>query len=258
VYYVLTLLRVKGEEMAPNVRRRMASGQGVVAKGHHFEASVLEEALKRWDKERDAEAAPCARKTAAGQRSPAGPGSGLAGCPSTARSEAAPVGRAAGGASHSQGASTKCKRKLQEEDENVNPQTMREQHVPTETLARRRRLLGKSPHSEDTGGDAPAPAGAGAGASSRSVRELKALLSQAGVDCACCVEKADLQSLWDRFELFRARPLAELRASCAAAGGPRRGSVEECARFLRPRRRRGPGAAWEPRRPPPPSASAAR
>ncbi|CAK0820012.1 unnamed protein product [Prorocentrum cordatum] len=85
-----------------------------------------------------------------------------------------------------------------------------------------------------------------AGADTPSAHKLRALLSQAGVDCAACVEKRDLQSLWERFELLRSRPLPELRASCAAAGGPQQGSAEECARFLLtpdPAARRLPEAA---------------
>merc|ERR1719210_988939 len=66
----------------------------------------------------------------------------------------------------------------------------------------------------------------------RSVRELKALLSSNGVDFSSCVEKSDLEALWARFELLRTRPLDELRASCAAAGGPRHSTADECARFL--------------------------
>lgn len=81
----------------------------------------------------------------------------------------------------------------------------------------------------NTSVDEPAPA---APAPERNVRELKALLTQHGLDSSSCVEKADLEALLARFELFHKRPLAELRASCAANGGPHLGTAIECARFL--------------------------
>eukprot|EP00933_Yihiella_yeosuensis_P004302 TRINITY_DN108670_c0_g1_i1.p1 TRINITY_DN108670_c0_g1~~TRINITY_DN108670_c0_g1_i1.p1 ORF type:complete len:844 (+),score=208.56 TRINITY_DN108670_c0_g1_i1:109-2640(+) len=53
-----------------------------------------------------------------------------------------------------------------------------------------------------------------------SVKELKALLAEYKVDFTGCVEKAELQQLWNRFEELKSKPLAELRASCVAAGIP--------------------------------------
>lgn len=67
-----------------------------------------------------------------------------------------------------------------------------------------------------------------------SVKHLKALLSEHRIDFSSCVEKADLQALWNRFEVLRRRPLQELRDSLIAKGVP--GSVphtpDECAAQL--------------------------
>merc|ERR1719223_2206408 len=85
-------------------------------------------------------------------------------------------------------------------------------------------------HSDPSGpqqGQAPRSSAGG-----RSIKELKILLADAGVDIAGCVEKAELSALWQQLESIRAWPLAELQASCSAAGGPRFGTAEECANFL--------------------------
>eukprot|EP00927_Polykrikos_kofoidii_P037482 TRINITY_DN31642_c0_g1_i1.p1 TRINITY_DN31642_c0_g1~~TRINITY_DN31642_c0_g1_i1.p1 ORF type:complete len:841 (-),score=130.94 TRINITY_DN31642_c0_g1_i1:68-2401(-) len=66
----------------------------------------------------------------------------------------------------------------------------------------------------------------------RSVKELKALLTSNDLDFSDCVEKADLEALWSRFEVFRSRGLAELQAACLGSGGRSFPTVEECARFL--------------------------
>lgn len=68
-----------------------------------------------------------------------------------------------------------------------------------------------------------------------SVKELKEQLAGHGVDCIGCVEKADLQSLWDRFETLCQKSLEELQASVAAASPNSNSacrSAEACAAFL--------------------------
>lgn len=70
------------------------------------------------------------------------------------------------------------------------------------------------------------------------MKELKELLSNNTVDFSHCVEKADLESLWQRFEHFVQLPIAQLRNEVAAAGGPSGQSgaflltSAACARFL--------------------------
>lgn len=83
-----------------------------------------------------------------------------------------------------------------------------------------------------------ASAGPGVGGQSpaRSVKELKALLATHGVEATGCVEKAELDDLWRRFDDLRNMPLDDLRAMCVAAGGEGRLSHEagadECARLV--------------------------
>jgi len=64
------------------------------------------------------------------------------------------------------------------------------------------------------------------------VKELKALLAASGLDIGGCVEKADLEALLRSFETTRQRPLEELQESCAAGGGGRPATKDECARYL--------------------------
>jgi len=66
---------------------------------------------------------------------------------------------------------------------------------------------------------------------SNSVKELKASLTAHNIDFSSCVEKADLQSLWDRFMDLVCKPLEELKVLCAQHGQAP-SSVKECAQFL--------------------------
>ncbi|CAJ1414151.1 unnamed protein product [Effrenium voratum] len=65
-----------------------------------------------------------------------------------------------------------------------------------------------------------------------SVKALKARLAQHGLDAGTCVEKAELQAMWERFETWRRRPLSELQDHCQIEGGSRFETAEECARYL--------------------------
>jgi citrate lyase alpha subunit len=48
VRYVLKLLKAKGEQSAPQLRRHVAEGKGITVKGTFFDANVLREALQQW------------------------------------------------------------------------------------------------------------------------------------------------------------------------------------------------------------------
>lgn len=65
-----------------------------------------------------------------------------------------------------------------------------------------------------------------------SVKALKARLAQHGLHTDGCVEKAELQALWEKFETYRQRPLHELQDQCEKWGGLRFDSVLECAKYL--------------------------
>lgn len=64
------------------------------------------------------------------------------------------------------------------------------------------------------------------------MKDLKARLSALGLDFSACVEKVELQALWQQHQDWLAMPLEKLQAHCAAAGGPRWGSAAASARFL--------------------------
>eukprot|EP00435_Cladocopium_sp_Y103_P063145 s1104_g24.t1 len=84
----------------------------------------------------------------------------------------------------------------------------------------------RSPAAE---GDAEGPED---GPDGLSVKALKARLAQHGLHTDGCVEKAELQALWEKFETWRQRPLHELQDQCQQRGGLRFGSVLECAKYL--------------------------
>jgi len=92
-----------------------------------------------------------------------------------------------------------------------------------------------------------------------SIRELKARLHEQGLNCAGCVEKADLEALWDRFETWRERPLTELQDLCQASGGMRFDSVDECAKYLAEfkSKQQQPKASSPAQAAPPPAAASA-
>eukprot|EP00929_Paragymnodinium_shiwhaense_P028156 TRINITY_DN1638_c0_g1_i2.p1 TRINITY_DN1638_c0_g1~~TRINITY_DN1638_c0_g1_i2.p1 ORF type:complete len:955 (+),score=265.51 TRINITY_DN1638_c0_g1_i2:140-3004(+) len=83
--------------------------------------------------------------------------------------------------------------------------------------------------------DAEARQEAAAAVAGKSVRELKALLNGQQLDCSGCVEKAELEALWLRFEVLRRRPLQSLQAACLAQGAEGVADLQtaaDCARFL--------------------------
>eukprot|EP00929_Paragymnodinium_shiwhaense_P075930 TRINITY_DN3890_c0_g1_i1.p1 TRINITY_DN3890_c0_g1~~TRINITY_DN3890_c0_g1_i1.p1 ORF type:complete len:1038 (-),score=223.93 TRINITY_DN3890_c0_g1_i1:75-3188(-) len=75
-------------------------------------------------------------------------------------------------------------------------------------------------------------------ASTGTVKDLKSVLAAHKIDFSACVEKADLQKLWLRFQHLLTKPLQELRALCAdaradgSASVPSAGTAEDCARYL--------------------------
>mmetsp|Transcript_89304 Transcript_89304/g.251369 ORF Transcript_89304/g.251369 Transcript_89304/m.251369 type:complete len:654 (-) Transcript_89304:112-2073(-) len=91
----------------------------------------------------------------------------------------------------------------------------------------------------DSNGTAASSVGTGATPpATKSIKDLKAGLVSNGLDISGCVEKADLEALWQRFEDFRALPLAELRAAFDASVGNgtrptgRPTTADEFARYL--------------------------
>mmetsp|Transcript_122728 Transcript_122728/g.274085 ORF Transcript_122728/g.274085 Transcript_122728/m.274085 type:complete len:544 (+) Transcript_122728:115-1746(+) len=268
VDFVFKLLQQKGEQSATQVRKHLRMGTSITVKNICFDTSVLYDALERWKATRQLPAAADAPSTTPSVASAPPTVPSTAAPPPTKPSTSAPpptapstaaATAAASAASKAQGPS-RGKRKAPVSNENSNPQTIGPssgvdlQAVGAMGRAAKRKSIGtrptvfpprtKSEHSAaeasveappSSGGAStkapPSPAGIAA-AVERSTKELKALLDASSVNRAGCLEKADLQALWERFELLRRQPLAELRVSCAASGGPRLGSADECARFL--------------------------
>mmetsp|Transcript_12034 Transcript_12034/g.36304 ORF Transcript_12034/g.36304 Transcript_12034/m.36304 type:complete len:642 (+) Transcript_12034:184-2109(+) len=275
VHYVLKLLALKGEASAAEIRKRMKDKRGVTVKGLHFDPSVLADALEQWSAarfsktisdepqaepppERPPPRSPKTLKRHGSSGSAATPPT-----PSRKRSFSSAV------------------------DENMDPQAMSAIGRAAKEKAGRRAGSGApaakppppakaaAPHQSPGAGPRPhkrlrptaAPAAeptaweppttfppSGAG---KSVKELKLLLAECGLDCSGCVEKADLQALWDRFDFFRGRPLEELCSACAASGGPHTASAEDCARYLAaPPKAGGGGGGQGPTAPSAPAAAA--
>lgn len=65
-----------------------------------------------------------------------------------------------------------------------------------------------------------------------SVKELKEILSEQAIDFSGCVEKAELQLLWQRFQELRAKPLKQLQSLCKDAGLPSTVDQGESAKLL--------------------------
>lgn len=65
-----------------------------------------------------------------------------------------------------------------------------------------------------------------------SVKELKAKLASNSIDASHCVEKSELEALWQRFQLFTKKPLRELQDLCYGHSQERPATVEACARLL--------------------------
>eukprot|EP00930_Biecheleria_cincta_P085960 TRINITY_DN75322_c0_g1_i1.p1 TRINITY_DN75322_c0_g1~~TRINITY_DN75322_c0_g1_i1.p1 ORF type:complete len:650 (+),score=125.90 TRINITY_DN75322_c0_g1_i1:74-1951(+) len=64
------------------------------------------------------------------------------------------------------------------------------------------------------------------------VKELKDMLSDQAIDFSSCVEKVELQHLWQRFLELQAKPLEQLQGLCRNAGLPSRADPKECAQLL--------------------------
>lgn len=64
------------------------------------------------------------------------------------------------------------------------------------------------------------------------VKELKELLSEQAIDFSGCVEKEELQHLWQRFLELQAEPLEGLHCHCRNAGLPCRADQKGCAQLL--------------------------
>mmetsp|Transcript_147399 Transcript_147399/g.274727 ORF Transcript_147399/g.274727 Transcript_147399/m.274727 type:complete len:607 (+) Transcript_147399:91-1911(+) len=76
------------------------------------------------------------------------------------------------------------------------------------------------------------------------VKELKSRLKAHRIDTADCVEKRDLQVLWDKFQRLREEPIEELRRRCALKGcGQAKAGADECAKLLLEAEQRGRSSA---------------
>jgi len=244
VKLVLKLVERGGEASAAQVRKRALKGLGVTARGLEFDASVLRQALAQWDARLHAE-----------QNNSRPGAAGTAEAASSTLKRKSCVGspdRAVEPNVPSPSVKRRLSRKSSVPDENVDPHA-------TSTSGKAARAKSTSsfgvpePAASARGaqptsgaslpraakGAIPTRPTAATGASppfegnyNYSVKELKTMLAAQGVDCAGCVEKADLEALWGRFEMWMLRPLSELQATCEVAGGRRFGSAEECARFL--------------------------
>lgn len=71
----------------------------------------------------------------------------------------------------------------------------------------------------------------------KNIRELKDALASNDIDTSGCVEKADLQALWERYRALCCLPLQDLKDMCRENGGLAKGrslfsTSEACARFI--------------------------
>eukprot|EP00930_Biecheleria_cincta_P002744 TRINITY_DN10373_c0_g1_i1.p1 TRINITY_DN10373_c0_g1~~TRINITY_DN10373_c0_g1_i1.p1 ORF type:complete len:870 (-),score=127.66 TRINITY_DN10373_c0_g1_i1:359-2968(-) len=250
---VMKLLSRNGEQSAIQIRNRAAKGEGVTAKGLQFNVSILKEALQNWDAEQNKSAKSIehgGRTEHASDRTAAAATPLRKGCVS------------ADGKSDSRGASgSKVGRRLARQlaskggmKEHIDPHANASRCPPSckavgtgseqpradascvrNGLAPAARAADLQSTSEAASNVPPFPAVPSlpsAAAEGLSVKELKSLLAASNVDCAGCVEKADLQKLWERFDILRQRPLSELQDYCQVDGGRRFENVDECAKYL--------------------------
>eukprot|EP00930_Biecheleria_cincta_P004290 TRINITY_DN105198_c0_g1_i1.p1 TRINITY_DN105198_c0_g1~~TRINITY_DN105198_c0_g1_i1.p1 ORF type:complete len:601 (+),score=95.70 TRINITY_DN105198_c0_g1_i1:28-1803(+) len=252
VKLVMKLLERNGEHSANQIRRRAAKGEGVTAKGVEFNVSILIEALATWDA-RLSDASKTTGKS----------GAALAESPSKKRNK-----RKSGGTDDKQDPVNASTQKAARHSarkpavaESVDENKPAASAAPAFISASGKAVFGASGRPEagtsevkkDTAyrnhlpgvsraaKDPPGPTKAEPPASSTSpaadaegssVKELKSMLAAQGIDCAGCVEKAELHALLARFEMWRQRPLSELQDSCQVEGGSRFETVDECARYL--------------------------
>lgn len=248
VKLVMKLLDRNGEHSANQMRRRAAKGEGVTAKGVAFDVSVLEEALASWHARRSEAAKGVAK---AGGAIPESPGKkrnnkrksvGLedkqdpvnSGSQKVARQNTRkvtanenvdgnidPLSRATPAFGKPVFATSERPRASTSE---VKKDPSAQNQVPSMSRAPKAEPASFSPAASCS---PPAPESEGS-----SVKDLKSTLAAHGIDCAGCVEKAELHSLLARFQMWRQRPLSELQESCKVEGGPRFETVDECARFI--------------------------
>lgn len=251
VHLVLKLLGRNGEHSAKMVRKRAEKGEGVVAKGLEFDVTVLKEALRRWDMSRQGSGAiqemptpsaiskgsdipPAATSTMKNQDNAHISAFGLSSAPDgqVIRSPKRRLSRKSSVSSPnenrdpqstdgSSGPASKRDKKASPGSRPRSPVTLKANVSPPERIH-------VSPGSNDAGRSEPIYQDG----ISKTVKELKCLLEAKGIDFATCVEKADLEALWAKFEMWTKRPLAELQALSEETGGRSFSTVEDCARFL--------------------------
>lgn len=283
VLLVMKLLRSK-EDSVSQVRKRVSKGLSVMARGVEFDISVLKEALSVWDAQNESDhgsevgkskgpskairaeaqsttpTAECLhgkrekRKASTAQDENMDPAAFL---PRVARrlsckpfapdENADPHGTAPGRPAQ------QCKNNLAGSEQPARAGTKHAKQISSADRPTTAHIPESSKAASSFPGiprcaPAQAPSPSSGGTEGLSIKELKLLLAAKGVDCSGCVEKADLEALWGRFEMWRQRPLSELQDYCQIDGGKRFENVEECARYLATCTVSDPGSAV-PRRP---------
>eukprot|EP00933_Yihiella_yeosuensis_P064004 TRINITY_DN67316_c0_g1_i1.p1 TRINITY_DN67316_c0_g1~~TRINITY_DN67316_c0_g1_i1.p1 ORF type:complete len:702 (-),score=138.61 TRINITY_DN67316_c0_g1_i1:98-2203(-) len=260
VSVLLALLDRNGRDSVKQLSRRLRHGEGVVAKGVLFDVTVCAEAIKLWNNQHpqaDYEETPLKttrtpvleQPSLTGQRPSAVPVSKAAQAPAT--SGASPK--------QPQAASPGRKRRLSE----VSPANVDQVRSPAKRrLSRKVSLPAEDGEQPAKPSSTPAslpqaaksetpkmekPSGSTSADASRvqssgstlpetggsySIKELKTMLSARGVDTSSCVEKSDLQALWESFTAWTKHSLSELQETCQLRGGTHFNTVDECARYL--------------------------
>lgn len=288
VHFLVKFLTHRGRSAASEMRNRLAKDQPVHARGYHFKKEVIAEALRQWQ-ENEGQRAPASwtggeddgkprllRRLQVGRRE--------VDTPKQVRLEQCREAEGEGGATltrawleMAQARRKQTSRTMREDraacstPRSLGPSMQRLRPAPTQGLhtpekvstTRKRPSSGgyeeatrkcqradKEPTlSAGRWVSSPQPA-ADDGKASGSVKELKALLEEHGVNFAGCLEKSELRELWDCFLELCQKPLASLQAQVsqlAGPSGPRFPDVPSCARFLVAKRapRREPEQADE-------------
>lgn len=223
-------------DRAEELRDRIAQGKGIRAHGQEFDLATLRESLDLWEAQhgegkdqqplpeqlqpqpkeqpwkqlppRQPKLPPQEQEVATPQRKSAKPG-----CEKHIFSSPREVAR---------------NKDVDEADTLRHPASKR----PASPSAGHSSLEKESPKSARRGARSPGQAEA----ESLTVKALKARLREHGLlgvlASGGCVEKAELQALWERFETWQQRPLQELQDQCEALGGPRFDNACDAAKYL--------------------------
>lgn len=261
--HVFKLLTLQGDRAAKEIQGRIDAGLGVTAKGCYFEADVLKAALTRW----------AAQKKGTGTHQQDSRNEDVTCSPSACSS--GEVREAGANLKHpdacrgESATPSRLKRKFSATVESASPRLGEDVTSPARAVREKLLQTGREPEAFEPNPEpsprctrrqsAPTPPTSQSDPRTsrrlsappsipvpNSVKELKASLTAHNVDFSSCVEKADLQSLWDRFMDLVSKPLEELKVLCAQHGQAP-SSVEECAQFLlKPSTAARAGATREP------------